>query len=580
MGRSTESVSSAYQRALLVLCLVLVLPGFAYASYTFSLVGTTATVNPVASTGGPIRIDTVLISGNPYLEWSQDNGATISIDWDDATAGVQMLAAATSSTINLTPTTGVGSSITLGDPISPASDIYALVNLGPPVGAANNDLIIDDSTSTHAAGTYDFYSVLGSITGPGGATGGIHFSSFGPINTYTVKGGPAGNTFNIHSTFNFQTTNTTIIGGTGDTVNVTGDTSPGIGTPLTLTLGAGANTVNIGNAGVLTTINSAVTVTDLGGGASVTVDDSADATGPAVTISGSQVTGASTGAINIGAGVTAVTFNGGTGADTLMVAPSAATTFTLNGGLPTTAPGDTLTVDLTGVTTPVNTPGAPGSGQVTFGNRNPVNYTGIECIPPTAATVGSPQSICEGTTSAGLGGNTPIFGTGLWSVVSGGSGTFNPDAATPAATFTHTSGVGPVTVRWTISSLQCTPSTADVAITIKPTPTTPVATNGGGYYPSQTIHLYASNVAGATYLWTGPLGFTSTDQNPTIPNATVAMSGTYSVIATVNGCDSAAGTTNVAVTPLIPTLSILGLIALLGALGAVGFLLLRKRVVG
>ena len=41
---------------------------------------------------------------------------------------------------------------------------------------------------------------------------------------------------------------------------------------------------------------------------------------------------------------------------------------------------------------------------------------------------------------------------------------------------------------------------------------------------------------GATYAWTGPNGFTSAAQNPTIPNATTAATGNYSVTVTVNGC--------------------------------------------
>src|SRR4029434_443060 len=52
-------------------------------------------------------------------------------------------------------------------------------------------------------------------------------------------------------------------------------------------------------------------------------------------------------------------------------------------------------------------------------------------------------------------------------------------------------------------------------------------------------------VAGATYSWTGPNSFTSSQQNPT--NATEA--GTYFVTVTVNGCTSAAGTTTVVVNP-------------------------------
>src|SRR5204862_112276 len=96
--------------------------------------------------------------------------------------------------------------------------------------------------------------------------------------------------------------------------------------------------------------------------------------------------------------------------------------------------------------------------------------------PPTTATTGGPQSICALGTSTGLGGNTPTEGTGAWSIVSGGTGTFAPDAATPNATFTHATGAGPIVLRWTISNA-CASSTADVTVTILPAPTT--ATAGG-----------------------------------------------------------------------------------------------------
>ena len=46
-----------------------------------------------------------------------------------------------------------------------------------------------------------------------------------------------------------------------------------------------------------------------------------------------------------------------------------------------------------------------------------------------------------------------------------------------------------------------------------------------------------------TYSWTGPDGFSSTEQNPTINNATLAMTGTYYLTVTnVNGCEFAAQT--------------------------------------
>ena len=53
----------------------------------------------------------------------------------------------------------------------------------------------------------------------------------------------------------------------------------------------------------------------------------------------------------------------------------------------------------------------------------------------------------------------------------------------------------------------------------------------------------ASTLSGATYYWTGPDSFTSSAQNPTIPSATTAKTGTYYCYAIVSGCWSAAGST-------------------------------------
>ncbi|PZX94906.1 hypothetical protein DOS84_04985 [Flavobacterium aquariorum] len=52
----------------------------------------------------------------------------------------------------------------------------------------------------------------------------------------------------------------------------------------------------------------------------------------------------------------------------------------------------------------------------------------------------------------------------------------------------------------------------------------------------KTLELKASG--GTNHLWTGPNGFTSTDQNPTISNTTTANSGEYSCLITgTGGCD-------------------------------------------
>ena len=59
-----------------------------------------------------------------------------------------------------------------------------------------------------------------------------------------------------------------------------------------------------------------------------------------------------------------------------------------------------------------------------------------------------------------------------------------------------------------------------------------------------------ANPAGAyTYAWTGPNGFTSLIQNPTIASPTTAAAGNYTVVVTVPNCGTANGTTAVVINP-------------------------------
>ena len=54
-----------------------------------------------------------------------------------------------------------------------------------------------------------------------------------------------------------------------------------------------------------------------------------------------------------------------------------------------------------------------------------------------------------------------------------------------------------------------------------------------------TMTLQASTVAGATYFWTGPGGFTSSSQDPVLSNLTLTSGGVYTVTTNINGCSSA-----------------------------------------
>ena len=70
----------------------------------------------------------------------------------------------------------------------------------------------------------------------------------------------------------------------------------------------------------------------------------------------------------------------------------------------------------------------------------------------------------------------------------------------------------------------------------------PLVNNDGPYCTGDVIHLTANGQAGSSYSWTGPGGWTSTLQNPTRTNATVAMSGTYTCTISLNGQTNSATT--------------------------------------
>jgi len=115
-------------------------------------------------------------------------------------------------------------------------------------------------------------------------------------------------------------------------------------------------------------------------------------------------------------------------------------------------------------------------------------------------------------------------------------GTFNP----------ATAGVGTHVINYVIGSAPCA-STGSTTVTVFNTP--PIApANTGPYCVGQTINLSTTVVGGATYSWTGPAGFISGSSNPTIPGATAANAGVYTVTVTAGGCSST-GTTTVVISP-------------------------------
>ena len=122
------------------------------------------------------------------------------------------------------------------------------------------------------------------------------------------------------------------------------------------------------------------------------------------------------------------------------------------------------------------------------------------------------------------------------------------DQATVAASGTYT-------VKATVDG--CTSAAGRVAVLVNPIPLAPTVSSNSPVCATTSLSLTASTITGASYQWTGPNGFTSSIQNPVILSATPANSGTYAVLATVNGCTAQVASIAVVVNqlPAQPVLS-------------------------
>ena len=167
----------------------------------------------------------------------------------------------------------------------------------------------------------------------------------------------------------------------------------------------------------------------------------------------------------------------------------------------------------------------------------------ILTIGNTATATATPASVCQGS-------NLQLNSTGF--VASNyswmGPPAFTSAVQNPLITNTPINGGGLYTVTATSLAAGCT-ATATTSVTVKPlptvTPTSPIVVCS-----NSVLTLGVNATAGATYAWTGN-AFTSSVQNPTVSNlATTAMTGTYTITVTLNGC-SANATASVTVNPVV-----------------------------
>jgi uncharacterized repeat protein (TIGR01451 family) len=129
-------------------------------------------------------------------------------------------------------------------------------------------------------------------------------------------------------------------------------------------------------------------------------------------------------------------------------------------------------------------------------------------------------------------------------------------------------------------------------ITVHPVPAAYPASNSP-VYEGSTIYLFGGPGGMTSYYWEGPNGFSSTEQNPVIHDATISMNGAYNLtILDYSGCGSGSNSTSVIVLagqqpygpvgwttyPISKVRVLLPWIALVAAIMAgVSLLLLRRR---
>ncbi|WP_340240526.1 3-coathanger stack domain-containing protein, partial [Emticicia soli] len=139
---------------------------------------------------------------------------------------------------------------------------------------------------------------------------------------------------------------------------------------------------------------------------------------------------------------------------------------------------------------------------------------------------------------------------------SGCSGTVNWSNGSSGTSLTLSSvGTYSISATCTVGNCTSVASTAVTGLQIINTPTAQ-ATNTGPYSIGQTIQLTASG--GTSYSWSGPASFSSSVQNPTIPNALLTNSGIYTLTVTTGNC-TATATTNVIVSGVDPCTQIVDL---------------------
>jgi hypothetical protein len=216
--------------------------------------------------------------------------------------------------------------------------------------------------------------------------------------------------------------------------------------------------------------------------------------------------------------------------------------------LPSGATGSSSTNSIT-----VDFSGSAVSGNITVHGHNSIGdgatsslYINVYPIPSTP-TAGNNGPVCEGT-ALSLNTSTVSSATYSWT----GPNSFISSSQNPTVS-SSASSLMAGTYNVTVSVHGCISTPGSTTVVVKPKPSAPVAGNNGPVCNGASLTLDATTITGATYAWTGPGGFTSTQQNPIVStSATAQMTGIYYIHSILNGCTSINASTTVTIIAQAP----------------------------
>lgn len=203
----------------------------------------------------------------------------------------------------------------------------------------------------------------------------------------------------------------------------------------------------------------------------------------------------------------------------------------------------------TGSPVQINSITTAGTGTYTVHATSPGCNTIEDTVAITVTVVqpvvtGSNSPICEG--SALYLTASPISGTQyLWT----GPNAYSSSVQNPSRTNTNSTMSGQYTV--TVTQPGCNPLSYTTSVVVSPNPISVQTTTNSPVCTGGILTLSATNMSGASIVWLGPNGYSSTQFVNSLSPASTIMSGQYSVTLSTTACSPVSRLLSVTVHPTL-----------------------------